>query len=95
MILADGSVGKHTHELLKLKTLMTSEWMLMASERLPHQVRTHQLSMLILGNRAPSSTGRHMEHDGGGRSAEVDEVDRVREVLCSITASSMAACKGS
>lgn len=82
VILADGSVGKHTHELPKLKTLMTSEWMLMASERLPHQVRTHQLSMLILGNRAPSSTGRRdMEHDGGGRLAEVDEVDRVREVL--------------
>jgi hypothetical protein len=82
VILADGSVGKHTHELLKLKTLMTSEWMLMASERLPHQVRTHQLSMLILGNRAPYSTGRRdMEHDGGGRLAEVDEVDRVREVL--------------
>lgn len=75
-------MGKHTHELPKLKTLMTSEWMLMASERLPHQVRTHQLSMLILGNRAPSSTGRRdMEHDGGGRLAEVDEVDRVREVL--------------
>ena len=70
------SVGVHTHELPKVKTLMTSEGMLMVSERLPHQVRTHQLSMLILGNRAPSGMGRRdMEHDGGG------EVDRVREVL--------------
>ena len=69
-------MGVHTHELPKVKTLMTSEGMLMVSERLPHQVRTHQLSMLILGNRAPSGMGRRdMEHDGGG------EVDRVREVL--------------
>ena len=69
-------MGVHTHELPKVKTLMTSEGMLMVSERLPHQVRTHQLSMLILGNRAPSGMGRRdMEHDGGG------DVDRVREVL--------------